>query len=264
MSLNQPNDVIELVEPAILAIAPTLTDAVATALKWECDPLDPDAPEDVSVTTSSRRMMRLAIAAADVGSRFAREGLQHDPVAWMLTPRLVFDGRTAMDACQDLRCFKRSVVLHALGLGLDADPDAIDDLLDEDGADATDPDVGAAASDVEEPSASDAQDVRLCRPQLLTCWLDVVQRGERLFAFCAIVTDRPGELVERIIGRYGSCAEHAEFAVGFDQTSPWATAMISNAMADTLRLAAADPGSPLASGLDVVVEQRFADRTMAA
>lgn len=71
-------------------------------------------------------------------------------------------------------------------------------------------------------------------------------------------------LVERIIGRYGSCAADAEFAVGFDQTASWATAMISDAMADTLALAAADPGSPLAAGLDVVVEQRFVDRSLAA
>lgn len=40
--------------------------------------------------------------------------------------------------------------------------------------------------------------------------------------------------------------------------------MISDAMADTLELAAADPGSPLASGLDVLVEQRFVDWKLAA
>ncbi len=242
--------------------------------KWNCDPLDPDAIDDVAVTTTSRRLVRLAIAAADAGARFAREGLDEDPAAWMLTPRVLFDGLPPIDACQHLGHFTRSVVLHSLGLGLDADPRAIDALLDEedDGADEDrvhdvsdhdecDPtcvlDEGLVDSD---PSAS-----RLPRPELLTCWVDCMDGSSRVFAFCAIVTDRPADLVERIVGRCGaSAASTATFAHGFDRKAAMATAMISDAMADTLELVAAAPASLLAAGLDVLVEQRFVDWKLAA
>lgn len=274
MLLHQPNDVIDLLDAPLVMVPSSPTGSKASALRWGCDPLDPDAFADLPMTTSPRRMMRLAIAAADAATRFAREGLEVDPVAWMLAPRTVFEGLNAMDACQDLKHFKRSIVLHALGLGLDADPDAIDALLD-DGEydqdekgidDGRDEDLhlddDAMASRMS--SGGGGGDVTLSCPMLLTCWLDVAQGGERLFAFCAIVTDRPAVLVERLIERYGPAAEHAEFAVGFDQTSSFATAMISDALADTLALAGADPRSPLAAGLDVVVEQRFVDWTLAA
>lgn len=273
MSLHQPNAVMDLADAPLSVSVPSSTDAQAPALRWGCDPLDPDALADMPVTTSPRRMMRLAIAAADAAGRFAREGLEVDPVAWMLTPRVVFDGRNAMDACQDLKHFRRSIVLHALGLGLDADPDAIDGLMDDDedqhedvmeGGDAHDLEVGGVDLDVATAAADGPTDERLAGPLLLTSWLDVVRDGERLFAFTAMVTDRPGALVERLIGRYGPDAEHAEFAVGYDRTSPLATAMISDAVADTLALAAAAPDSPLAAGLDVVIEQRFVDWTLAA
>ncbi len=261
MLSHQSDAVIDLVDSSLMGTPPAGAGAEAPVLRWDCDPLDADEPEDASMTTSSRRMLRLAIAAADAGARFAREGLEQDPVAWMLTPRAVFDGRTAIDACQELTPFKRSIALHALGLGLDADPGAIDELLvdDEDG-DARDPDVGGVL-DVETEGSDAGGDVRLARPLLLTCWLDVVQGGARLFAFCAVVTDRPADLVERVIGRYGHEAANADFAVGFDHSTPLATAMISDAMADTLAFAAADPASALAAGLDMVVEQRFVDGT---
>ncbi len=264
MLLHPSNDVIDRAEAALLELGFTAMDAEASALRWECDPLDPDASADVFEPTSPRRLLRLAIAAADVGARFAREGLEHDPVAWMLTPRAVFEGLTPMDACQDLKHFRRSIALHALGLGLDADPHAIDELLAEGGSDGEDEHDGDGFEvgdrpDVETSSGGSVADELLARPRLLTAWLDVEKEGGRLFAFCAVVTSNPGDLVERLIERYGSDAENAQFAVGFDHTTPLATAMISDAMADTLALAAADPESPLAAGLDVVVEQRFAD-----
>lgn len=264
MLLHQSNDAIHLADASLLVRGSTATGTEPIALRWDCDPLDPDATADVLEPTSPRRLLRLAIAAADVGARFAREGLEHDPVAWMLTPRAVFEGLTPMDACQDLKHFKRSIAFHALSLGLDADPNAIDELLD-DGEDEDDNcgadgiDIGEVGHDVATSSANGLKDGRLGRPLLLTAWLDVAREGGRLFAFCALVTDRPGDLVERLIERYGRDAEYADFAVGFDHTQPLATAMISDAMADTLALAAADPESPLAAGLDVVVEQRFVD-----
>ena len=106
--------------------------------RWSCDPLEADEPSDEIVMVTPRRLLRLAIAAADAGARFSREGLNLDPVAWMIAPRQLFDGRSAMDACQDLDHFHRSVVLHGLNIGLDASPSDIDELLELDADDIRD------------------------------------------------------------------------------------------------------------------------------
>jgi len=222
---------------------------------WSCDPMSPDETSDRLVTTSTRRLLRLAIAAADTASRFAREDIPHDPVAWMITPRALFAGHTAMEAVQELDGFRRSVVLHGLGMGLDAAPSDVDELLadDHDEDDRIDETVDRGRD-----GEDDASSIRLPRPRLLSCWIDLERSGERLFAFCAIVTDRPADLVERIVVRYGrDAAEVAEIENGYDHTTPFANAMISDALGDTLALAAAEPESPFAKGLDVVVEQRF-------
>lgn len=219
--------------------------------RWNHDPLESDAADDDVVVTSTRRILRLAISAADVGSRLAREGSSVDPAAWMMAPRRLFGGRTALDACQELTGFHRSIVLHGLGLPLDVAAEDVDDLL------ATDPSIEDAA-DAGATRRPANRDVGRSQPRLFSCWVDVSNAQGRLFAFCAIVTDRPADLVERVVGRYGpAAAAEARYSTGFDHTTPLATAMISDAMADTLALAASDPTSSLATGLDVVVEQRF-------
>lgn len=231
--------------------------AAGSALgRWTCDPMEPDAPGDEILVTSSRRLLRVALAAADAGARFALEDLEQDAAAWMLTPRALFGGRPAIEACQDLEDFSRSIVLHGLRLGMGADPDAINVILANDGPPCTKASTGIDAQDGKDV---DPSQVRLPRPLLLTCWIDGGETSVRLFAFCGLVTDRPADLVERVIGRYGAkAAAAADFCVGFDQTTSMATAMISEAMTHMLMMAADDPASPLAHGLDVVVEQRFA------
>ena len=227
----------------------------ASFLRWSSDPLDPDEADDEIVVTSVRRLLRVAVAAADAGARFAHEEAEMDPAAWMIAPRVLFGGRPAIEACQDLDGFCRSIVLHGLRLGMDADPEAVDALLSDDGSDEN------AAYDLDEdgPVVNDADDIRLPGPLLLTCWIGCGLPADRLFAFCGLVTDRPADLVERVIARYGAAAAaKAEFQVGFDGTTAMATAMISAAMANTLALASRDPECPLARGLDVAVEQRFA------
>ncbi|KQO58619.1 hypothetical protein [Sphingomonas sp. Leaf257] len=218
--------------------------------RWDIDPLEADAADDEVVVTTCRRLLRLSIAATEVGARFALDGMEHDPAAWMMTPRTVFDDRCPIDACQDLDAFNRNVVLHGLGLGLDADPSYVDDLLsDDDTGDINDPRM----DDVVIPFPSSR------KFKLLTCWVDAQVGDRRLLAFCALVTDREDDLVERVADRFGtSAATTANYQVGFDQTTALATAMISPAMADMLLLVAQDPSSSLAAGLDVCLEQRFA------
>lgn len=92
------------------------------------DPLDPDSMDDFPVVTTRRRLTRLALVAAETGARFQRDGVEHDPMAWLLAPRDIFDGMDAIDAAAELRHCTRALVLHGLGMGLDADPALIDHL----------------------------------------------------------------------------------------------------------------------------------------
>lgn len=107
-----------------LAACPILSDLF--------DPLEADDRGDAPVLTTERRLRRLAIVAADTGARFARERIDHDPVAWLLAPRALFGGRRPLEACQDRTGFLRAALLHGLSLGLDADPGEMDALADDD------------------------------------------------------------------------------------------------------------------------------------
>ena len=60
------------------------------------DPADPDLPTDVPVVTTRRGLCRMAMVAADTATRFQRHGVDVDPVAWMLSPRKLFGGATAL------------------------------------------------------------------------------------------------------------------------------------------------------------------------
>ena len=94
------------------------------------DPLDADSPFDEVVITTSRSLCRLALIATETGARFQREAEPHDPMAWLLSPRRMFAGLTALEACLQREHFMRALLLHGLSLGLDADPDEIDGLTD--------------------------------------------------------------------------------------------------------------------------------------
>ena len=224
-----------------------LTLAQSPAARWMADPLSADAMDDDVVVTSSRRLVRLAIAAVDVGARFERERIGHDAAAWMLAPRSAFDGRPAIEACQEQRGYLRSVVMHGLSLGLDADPADLDDLLD-------DEDDGGAEPAAPGPTAARTE----AHPRLLTAWCDESDGPKPAIHFCAMVTSDPQAFAHRLVERFGPrAAGAAEIEEGFDPTTARATAFISDALRDTLVLAAASPSSPFATGLDVVVEQRF-------
>ena len=109
------------------------------------DPLGHDMGDDVVVTTTRRAISRVAFVAAETASRFEREMIDHDPVAWMMAPRRLFEGAAALDACLGRDAFLRASLLHGLSIGLDASPDEIDLLLEDDGVDF--PDDGLASDD---------------------------------------------------------------------------------------------------------------------
>jgi hypothetical protein len=92
------------------------------------DPLGFDEESDAAVVTTRRAITRVAFVAAETASRFQREGIEEDPMAWLTAPRKLFDGAAAIDACLDLDAFVRATIFHGLSLGLDAEPEDVEDL----------------------------------------------------------------------------------------------------------------------------------------
>lgn len=96
------------------------------------DPLSPDDVDDLPVVVTRRRLARLALVSSETTARFQREGLSFDPMAWMLAPLSLFAGRDALEAALHLDDCRRAILVHGLGLPLDADPAAVDDLCRDD------------------------------------------------------------------------------------------------------------------------------------
>jgi hypothetical protein len=243
-------------EGSVLAHAPT-TDAsnygwVSEALARYDDPLDDDAPTDASVSTTRRGLVRLALVAAETGARFEREGMSHDPMSWMLAPRALFNGASAIDACLKRTGCVRGLMIHGLSLGLDADPAIIDAL----GADGDEEELEAQPRG---PRAEILPFARRPEPQLRLFTATVVShdRGETVHAFHASLAVDESEVKGRLYCRIGAASVHARIVAGFNPTDPLVEALVAPAMCDTLELIDGDPGSPLAAGLDLNIEQRF-------
>ena len=214
-----------------------------TAPRYD-DPLDHDSAEDAPVLTTRRSLVRLALVAAETGSRFVREEIDIDPVAWMLAPRRLFDDRPAIDACLDREECLRAVLLHGLAIGLDADPTEIDAL--------------AADEDEDEGMMPVISDEAPECPQLWTSFLVGRSHEGCVQAFDAILARTRQEAEARLRARHGGgLSDDLEILKGFDASLPLAEALVSPALADMLKQVATDPGSPLAEGLSISVQQRF-------
>ena len=231
------------------------------------DPLDADMPDDEPVVTTRRAISRVALVATEAAGRFQREELRHDPMTWMLAPRALFGGSSAIDACLDRDACLRGVLLHGLSLGLDADPAAIDALADEgddqrDGADdqwvVGDPPSGR-------PSNVTGKVVEMAprraspepRQWLFTATIVADDGFETVHAFHASFAADEEEIAGRLFMRMGPASADAAIVRGFDHTSPIVEALVSQAICDTLMMIDAEPSSPLAAGLDLNIEQRF-------
>lgn len=107
-----------------------LTDMVDTPLSEQFDPLVDDRDDDPSVVTTERRLIRLTLAACDLGARFARGNIDLDPGSWMLTARDLFDGKRGIDACQDLEPFIRCIIANGLDLSLDVNSQDLQVICD--------------------------------------------------------------------------------------------------------------------------------------
>lgn len=216
------------------------------------DPLGDDAPADEVVLTTRRAIGRVALLAAETATRFERERIPYEPMSWMLSPRELFAGAAPIDACLDLNACMRGVMMHALSLGLDADPAEVDQLgLDY--ADCLD-DVDVEADDACVVDGRAGSDVEL---RLFTATIVAHDGVETVHAFHASLASEEAEVAGRLYVRMGAACADARIVDGFDADDPLVAALVSPAICDTLALVAAEPTSPLAAGFDLNIEQRF-------
>lgn len=213
------------------------------------DPLDADSPFDDVVITTSRALCRLALVAAETGSRFQREAEAHDPMAWLLAPRRMFAGSTALEACLEREHFMRALLLHGLSLGLDADPDEIDGLLD----DPTEVRVAGRRS-----RGGGRTSPGVARLRLYTASVLRSTSGTMLQAFHASVASSVEEFRVRLEARFGqAAAEKAEIRVGFDPAAPIALALVPATVAKVLRKVEREGAMPEYGNFAVTIEHRL-------
>ena len=240
--------------------------AAAVPLARYEDPLDDDAPTDAAVMTTRRGLVRLALVAAETGARFQREAVEHDPMSWLLAPRALFGGASAIEACLERQECLRGILLHGLSLGLDADAVDIDALVAESDGDEVGDERVTAAPKSKRPGPADGprhdnvlpfRQAGETQPRLFTATIVHDDGFETVHAFHASFATDEAEIAGRLYARMGAAAADAAIVTGFDHTSPIVEALVSQAICDTLMMIDAEPMSPLAAGLDLNIEQRF-------
>lgn len=211
--------------------------------------LEPEPRRHVHLTRVE--LGRLILLSTEVGARFARDGIPHDPAAWMVAPRRLFGGRSAVDACRAEIPFMRGMLLHSLSCGLDADPNAIDAVLLE-------------HAEIDLASSTGGNIVRLDVPdpatgrELYTAIVVDSEGDTCCHAFLARMATGADEVLGELKDRLGERCRDPEIQRGFDPSHPVACAHVSAAITELLHDVAADPTSVLANGLNVFIEHRFA------
>ena len=203
----------------------------------------------------SLAMRRLMYVAAETGARFVRERSPVEPIDWLFMPRELFDGRAAVEVCQHQEGFRRAIALHGLSIGLDAAPASVAGIPSGEFLSRR-----ARASLAMIPPRGHHEHARRPRgrPALFTGTIATELDDYQVQIFYAMIACGAEEVRFRLRQRFGPLLEEeAVVRRGFDWSEPLACAMVSEAMAHLLMLAAEEPTSALAQGLDFQVEQRF-------
>lgn len=240
----------EMVMDAAVSSSPSILSRAPIPYTFD-DPLEPDLPGDAAVITTRRALCRVATVAAEAGARFQREASPTDPMGWMLAPRRMFDGASAIEACLDRDHFVRAIVLHGLSLGVDADPAVLERLVapdaDDDGPRLSRPRRGRSG-----------KRSLAAKPSLYCATIGWEGNGVVLQAFHASVARHPAEVVQRLRARFGEdVIELAEIREGFHQYLPLAIALVPGAVAELLREVERDSGSPRYATFSYDTEQRL-------
>ncbi len=247
----------------IMTVAPKTLPGRAASIEVNPIVLDPLAEdclnEDTAIITTRRAIARVALVAVETGGRFQREGIEHDPMSWMLAPRRLFDGRAAIDACLEREHCLRSVLVHGLSLGLDLAPTVVDTLLSEGDEDKRRRSRQQMTSK-RKAARKDHRSSRrpLAAPRLFTATIIYSDRKLMLQAFHASIAYEPSEISARLCRRFGhSAADVADIREGFHQSTPVALALVQEPVAELIRRVAPEADHPLHNDFAVTIEQRI-------
>lgn len=222
------------------------------------DPLSEDDVTDEIVITTRRAIGRVALVATETASRFQREAVEHDPMAWMFAPRAMFDGAAAVDACLDRDACMRGVLLHGLGLGMDAEREAMDALL------ASDEDEeferhefrylhGERLSGSGKPLRG--RSTRATRVRLYTATIVDTRDNLMRQVFHASLARDATEVRTRLAGRFGpDVADLADIRLGIHIASPPVVALVPEPVLELIRRMERDCAKPHARSFAVDIE----------
>lgn len=229
--------------------------------KLECprfpDPLDEDSIDDELVLTTRRAIGRVALVAAETAARFQREGVEHDPMSWLWSPREVFDGAVAIDACLDREACLRAILVHGLGLGLDVGRSAVEELL---ASDDDDLDEHAfrhlyAGQVGGRDRTSRGRSPRGTRLRLYSATILDTRDNRMIQAFHASVAASVAEVRARLAGRFGpDIADRADVRPGLHVTSPPVVALVPEPVLELVRRMERDCREPYARTFAVDIE----------
>ena len=219
------------------------------------DPLAPDDGDDEIVLTTRRAIGRVAFVAAETAARFQRESLTCDYMAWMFSPRAVFDGRTAIDACLARDDCERGVILHGLGLGLDVDRASVDCLLaDDDGIGGFRGSRNGAANG-RYHSRSDSRRSST-RWRLYTATIAHTRDNRMVQAFHASIARNAREVWSRLADEFGPLlADEADIRVGLHPAAPLVIALVPPAVAEVIDRVGRDGQSIATRHFSVTIQQ---------
>jgi len=213
------------------------------------DPLGRDAVDDVPLTTTRRRLLRVAMVAAEAGARFAAEGGGTDAAGWMIAPSALFHGAAPIDACQERAAFCRATLAHGLDLGDDVDPEEVDSMIDQRLLDGL-PDGGGPAD---------------AGARLFTCVVAGELGAPVAQVFRALIADSPAALRDRLAREYGAAvASRVRVAQGVDRTDPGVRSLLSKATIAFLETIGSRAAELADGGFDMTIEQRFGDAAAGA
>lgn len=221
------------------------------------DPLDEDRPDDQVVITTRRAICRVALVASETGGRFQREALRYDPMSWMLSPRALFDGDTAIDACLDRDACMRGILVHGLGLGLNIDRSAIDALMaEDDGFDEHESEYRYGDRPHGTGKLGRGRSNRATRLRLYTATIADTRDNTMFQAFHASVARSAVEVRNRLSKSLGAeLAELAEIRLGLHEGSPLVIALVPTPVVEMIRRTERDCGSPGAKTFAVNIHQ---------
>ncbi len=221
------------------------------------DPLDADQAGDQIIITTRRAIARVALVATEAATRFQREALEHDPMAWLLAPRRVFGGEAAVDACLDRDACLRGVVLHGLGLGLDAERPAVDALLASEEDDFEAHEYRYLFGEASNRGARKGKwhPGRIARVRLYTATILDTRDNRMVQVFHASLARDATEVRTRLAGRFGpDVADLADIRLGIHTAAPPVIALVPQAVIELIRRMERDCAKPHARTFAVDIE----------